>query len=297
MYQVRISWFLLHDFELKDLDFRDLSISQTHTRKLTDHTSYTNYNMHRFIITALACLLSSSLAFQPIAPKKIFSKPLLPKDVSNVIVISDKKARSTTLFSADASETEEWTKKRIHNTNWFRSSTVLLALGAMGASRSPLVPARPSALIHVLSFGTWFGTSFYTTFILGLTMFKNLPRQTFGKLQAKLFPKYFSLCSITIMLQIITLRSLPLKVTTLVSASLGGALLATLLNQFYLEPLSTKVMLERYDLENTEGGQDTDRYKELKASFGKLHGISSLSNLIALIGAIVYGSILSSLLL
>lgn len=71
----------------------------------------------------------------------------------------------------------------------------------------------------------------------------------------------------------------------------------TLFNQFYLEPVSTKVMLERYDLENAEGGQDTDRYKQLKSSFGKLHGMSSLSNLIALIGAVVYGYVLSSLLL
>ena len=129
-------------------------------------------------------------------------------------------------------------------------------------------------------------------------MFKNLPRQTFGKLQSKLFPKYFSLCSLTIMLQIVTLKALKnLEVTKLVKGSLGGALLLTLFNQFYLEPVSTKVMLERYDLENTDGGEDTDRYKELKSAFGKLHGISSLTNLLALICGVVHATSLSSSLL
>jgi hypothetical protein len=40
-------------------------------------------------------------------------------------------------------------------------------------------------------------------------MFKNLPRQVFGKLQAKLLPKYFALGSVTLLLQLITLPSLP----------------------------------------------------------------------------------------
>jgi len=30
------------------------------------------------------------------------------------------------------------------------------------------------------------------TFVAGLTMFKNMPRQMFGKVLAKIFPKYFT---------------------------------------------------------------------------------------------------------
>lgn len=194
-----------------------------------------------------------------------------------------------------------------------------------------MIPTRAGAAINLFSFGTSFGTMFYTTFIFGITAFKNLPRQTFGKLQSKLFPKYFSLCSATMLLQvrtyiygriricypipfstthiylrlnimtaatqILTLRSLPLEISKSVIWSLGSALSATLLNQFMLEPYSTKIMLERYDIENTKGGLETERYKELKASFGKMHGISSLSNLIALCGQVAYGFILSSVLL
>lgn len=79
-----------------------------------------------------------------------------------------------------------------------------------------------------------------------------------------------------------------------VAYSLGSALLATLYNQFSLEPYTTKIMLERYDLENSDGGTDTDRYKDLRKQFGKMHGLSSLTNLIALCGTIAYGLILSA---
>jgi hypothetical protein len=190
----------------------------------------------------------------------------------------------------------------MHNALWFRSAAILLTIGIVGLhSQSPVnnLSARTLALIHLLSFSTWFGTIFFTTFIAGITMFNNLPRQTFGKLQAKLFPKYFTLSSIAILLQIITLKRLPLNSTlpSLAMKALSVALASTLLNQFYIEPITTSQMLERHELENTFGGQETNRYKTLKASFGKLHGFSSFTNLIAVLAAVVHGYVLSELLL
>lgn len=98
-----------------------------------------------------------------------------------------------------------WTKPRLHNTAAFRSAALLGALAAAGyASNSPLalLSAQATAALHLLSYAAWFGTMAYTTFVLGITMFKNLPRQTFGRLQAKLFPKYFMLSSVAIVLQV-----------------------------------------------------------------------------------------------
>ena len=115
----------------------------------------------------------------------------------------------TTLLTTATSNTEddivEWTKPRLHNKPLVRSGVILAALAATGRS-APFgkLPALALASIHLLSFGIYFGASFYTTFIAGLTMFKNLPRQTFGKLQSKLFPKYFALCSLTLVLQVRT---------------------------------------------------------------------------------------------
>ncbi|XP_011404217.1 PREDICTED: transmembrane protein 205-like [Amphimedon queenslandica] len=46
-------------------------------------------------------------------------------------------------------------------------------------------------VVHLGSFSGWFGTQLWVTFFAGLTMYKHLPRHTFGYIQSKLFPKYF----------------------------------------------------------------------------------------------------------
>lgn len=45
----------------------------------------------------------------------------------------------------------------------------------------------------MLAFGALFGTVLFNTFFVALTMFKVLPRQMFGRVQALLFPRYFGL--------------------------------------------------------------------------------------------------------
>jgi hypothetical protein len=89
-------------------------------------------------------------------------------------------------------------------------------------------------------------------------------------------------------LQLVTLKTTSV-VTVKSTKALGVALVSTLLNQFYLEPTSTNNMMERYRLEDLPGGKDSERYKELKANFGKFHGMSSLANLIALCAGAAHG--------
>lgn len=84
----------------------------------------------------------------------------------------------------------------------------IVAAGLSSKSPIALLPKATTASLHVLAFGTWFGTVAYTTFVAGITMFRNLPRRTFGQLQAKLFPKYFALSSIALVLQVCT-HSIP----------------------------------------------------------------------------------------
>lgn len=73
------------------------------------------------------------------------------------------------------------------------------------------------------------------------------------------------------------------------------SLAATLLNILWLEPASTKIMFARYKLEN-EGNQAAPEYKKLAKAFGKNHGLSSLANLVALVGAFCNGYFLSLLM-
>lgn len=73
------------------------------------------------------------------------------------------------------------------NKGFFRAAVILgtVAAAIMGGQFLPGVPAMS---LHLAAAGTWLGVNVWTTFFAGITMFKNLPRQVFGKLQAKLFP-------------------------------------------------------------------------------------------------------------
>jgi hypothetical protein len=48
-------------------------------------------------------------------------------------------------------------------------------------------------------------------------------------------------------------------------------------------------MFKRYELENQEGAKDAERIKALRSEFGKLHGLSSTLNLVALAAAVSHG--------
>jgi len=109
------------------------------------------------------------------------------------------------------------------------------------------MPAKVAAFVHVSAFGIWLGTMIWNTFFVGLTMFKNMPRQTFGRVQAKLFPAYFGL---TTGANVIVLGSLLLAgaVPTLSQPTvvLGVALVFSLVNWLAIEPIATKLMFQRY---------------------------------------------------
>ena len=65
---------------------------------------------------------------------------------------------------------------------------------------------------------------------------------------------------------------------------LAAGFISNVLNLLAIEPKSTSIMFSRYKLEK-QGKTDTDQYKSLARSFGKMHGISSLTNLVSLISA------------
>jgi len=146
-------------------------------------------------------------------------------------------------------------------------------------------------LLHMLAFSSWFGCSVWVSFVAGLVMFKNLPRHTFGRLQAKLFPAYFLFSAIMIGIAMVTSSALGWGLQSL------GCIMATILiNLVYFEPETTRVMFERHKVERRLGTghevgilkpQDPEKandpeLKKLSKQFGMLHGFSTLFNLGAL---------------
>lgn len=183
----------------------------------------------------------------------------------------------------------------VFNKNWVRLAGVGLAV-AVTARGTGYLPTQTAAFIHLASFSVNFGMIVWVTFVAGLVMFKNMGRQAFGRVQSKLFPKYFAISVLTLALQIGTLRyALPGGLQREQLTSLGIALAASLTN-FVVEPLGTKVLFERYALENAQGPKDKDKIKSLKGKFGAFHGLSSLLNFIVLVAISAHGYWLSGLL-
>ena len=113
---------------------------------------------------------------------------------------------------SDTKDDKPFIRPALHNSPFFRSIAILYALlfAIYQGSLAPvekigkhlILSPQAAATVHLLSFATWFGTVVYTTFVAGITMFKNLPRRVFGNIQSKLFPLYFQLCSVMVGVQV-----------------------------------------------------------------------------------------------
>jgi len=168
-----------------------------------------------------------------------------------------------------------------------------MATVAVAAKSLAFAPQNLTSLVHLIAFGTALGTVNYTTFVAGITLFKNLPRQTFGKVQSKLFPIYFGIIAASFILMIGGMVAAGVPVSAKPMTTLTVGLVCTLANILYLEPATTVNMFKRYDLENA-GLDKTDDYQKLRKSFGPLHGLSSLFNLGSLVCLVAHASFLAS---
>ncbi|KAI0603066.1 hypothetical protein F4775DRAFT_11429 [Biscogniauxia sp. FL1348] len=173
---------------------------------------------------------------------------------------------------------------------------------------------------HVLSYGTLLGTQVFHTFINSLTSIKVLERPQFGILQRALFPTYFGIQTVAPVVLALTYPGSSVLRTALdgttTSTGIGGVLHASnrwgvlvplctifatgLVNWVYLLPETNKLTAKRRDQEKEDGKKSFDgpphseKMKALNKQFGKIHGISSLLNLITLVATVVYGVNLSS---
>eukprot|EP00882_Tetradesmus_deserticola_P002414 GHRQ01002573.1.p1 GENE.GHRQ01002573.1~~GHRQ01002573.1.p1 ORF type:complete len:252 (+),score=85.74 GHRQ01002573.1:140-895(+) len=183
------------------------------------------------------------------------------------------------------------------NTPWGRALGVTAAVAATAYSTT-VMPSQAANFVHLLAFGIFLGTNVWNTFFVGLTMFKNMPRQMFGRVQSKLFPMFFAL---TTGANLVLLGSLQLSPAGLAGApqnavaALGVSAVSSLANWLFIEPKTTGLMFERYAIENkpSKSADDEADIKRLYKKFGMWHGISSLNNLVVLAATVAYGWILA----
>ncbi|KAI3336692.1 hypothetical protein HD806DRAFT_14800 [Xylariaceae sp. AK1471] len=168
---------------------------------------------------------------------------------------------------------------------------------------------------HVLSYGALLGSQFFHTFINSITSFKVLERSQFAILQRAVFPAYFGIQTAAPVVLALTypggggrLAGLPQGLAGVlhpanrwgVLVPLTAAFATGLINLVYFLPETNKVTAKRKQQEVKDGKRNWDKTpqsKEMKAlnkKFGKLHGYSSLFNLVTFIATVVYGVHLSA---
>ncbi|GES62789.1 hypothetical protein P170DRAFT_439435 [Aspergillus terreus] len=169
-----------------------------------------------------------------------------------------------------------------------------------------MIDPRP---FHIVSYGTLLGVQFYQSFVSGIVAFRSLPRPQFAALQRSTFPIYFSLQSALPILVALTAskNAKPIGVPGLLDAEnccktllpLAVTAVAGLINMFVLRPLTVNTMMERSHQETRDGKKSYDpaphsqEMQALNKKFARLHGISSLLNLVCLGATIYYGVVLS----
>lgn len=154
-----------------------------------------------------------------------------------------------------------------------------------------------NSFLFVFAFALNFGMSMWITFVAGLVMYKNLPTQTFGYIQSKLFPYYFIIGAITgltmLLIAIYSSRNNVelTKQQKSVLIAMSVTFLTNLCNGIFIGPRAYAIMFEKHRIEKeTENKEELDnnpQYKAVKKSFGKIHGVSSLLNMFS-VGAGCY---------
>ncbi|KAJ9696631.1 hypothetical protein PVL29_008711 [Vitis rotundifolia] len=154
-------------------------------------------------------------------------------------------------------------------------------------------------LFHLLCFATAWGASLWVTFIGGIIMFKNLPRHTFGNLQSKMFPAYFSMVGVCCAVSTASFGYLhPWKSSSTAEKYQLGFLLSafafSLTNLLVFTPMTIKVMKQRHKVErehnigeeigwskNQEVAKVNPKLAAMNKKFGMIHGLSSLANIMS----------------
>jgi len=158
--------------------------------------------------------------------------------------------------------------------------------------------------LYMVLYAWLFGMALWISFFGGVIAYKSLPRHHFGTLQHNTFLVYFAI-SIGLSATLIALWTWShpdvmshiyyLNVADVAQVyALASVMIGQSANYFIIGPLTSRTMFQRQKLEKEEGkiysdpGVSSDM-KALNARFGQLHGISSLTNLGAVIALGFHG--------
>ncbi|KAK1922519.1 hypothetical protein DB88DRAFT_495409 [Papiliotrema laurentii] len=167
-----------------------------------------------------------------------------------------------------------------------------------GLFQSALAPFTLKGF-YLLTWGTALGSNVWNT-VSGYRSYTSLPRQTFGTLQSRLTPLYFSFQTLTTSTLLLThlyfhpsLISSPLVEPHWATCEEGrqgllilASVVASAVNWLVVGPLTTSVMFDRHRLERLEGKEadepnPSEAMAKANKKFSTYHAISSSLNLIS----------------
>lgn len=163
---------------------------------------------------------------------------------------------------------------------------------------SQLLPYSYISYIHLLVYSIQLGSMIWMSFIQGILLFKKLSKQQFSIVQSILFPIYFILCTLGLTTLSVVYYINNKTIYDIHINNLLLMLLFSLCNQLYIGPKTTQLMWNKHHIErelnnnnNSDNNNTTNKQQliTLNKQFGMYHGISSLLNLLIVIGLLLHG--------
>ncbi|MCO5576899.1 hypothetical protein L7F22_030720 [Adiantum nelumboides] len=156
--------------------------------------------------------------------------------------------------------------------------------------------------IHLLAFGTALGSQVWVSFVGGPVQYANLPRQTFGVIQSKIFPYFFGLNGALSLLLVGTLarefkviREHPFDIfdsTVYQAFTLATCAVSHIVNGLVIGPPAPRscstVTARSVRKARTARTSQLPKMKTLNKEFASLHGISTSLNFVAMGGLIFH---------
>ncbi|MBN3318128.1 TM205 protein, partial [Atractosteus spatula] len=166
-------------------------------------------------------------------------------------------------------------------------------------------PTELVKVFHLLVLSVSWGMQIWVTFVAGFVLAAGVSRHTFGLVQSKLFPFYFYglLGSSFLNLAVYAVYHPRELLDTHEAVQMGlffGAVVLAGLNAQWFSPAVAELMLQMQEVEREHGlgaevgvrsnreaysklREQDPKYKNLRTSFFRYHGLSSLCNLLGLL--------------
>lgn len=165
--------------------------------------------------------------------------------------------------------------------------------------RSPAESSTLTRLVYIATVSAVFGAEFWMTFVSGLALFFSVPRHVFAQVQVVLFPLYFLLKAVLLLLALFAYTQHRPTHTWNTSQFVQGTLLAVgfLVNlaiRLYLSPplislITIKMAIEREEGLGKEVGtsapgrlQHCPHYMRMHRAFRKIHAMIAVGNIISM---------------